>query len=267
MEFAVDFAVYEKGRKAPQWTIDSDLNGEMTLQDLLQFTKSNLILIADHALKEEQARGFDKEPVVAVDGRIGKPVINVNPLGKIEFTARLENLNEVLLDAYESIQKRSPVRTGLYKSSNYVFLNGTQIATDLAGLKAWLAKEPEIGPGDLFRFVNIQPYARKLERYGITAQRKSYRTQKSRDSKGRSGFGGRILAPNGTYYLTTRSLERKYKSNLKISFAYVPGGQIGLSSARFKTGNVRGKVSRLRKPGQPYLYPSIKILVTSGGVK
>lgn len=262
--FGIEYEVYEQGRKAPQWTIEGDLKGEMTLADLLQFTKSNLIVIADFALKEEQAKGFDKNPVVTVDGRVGRPVELVNPLGSIVYTSR-KNIDEIIIAIYQSIEERSPVDTGRYRRSNYVFLNGNQVANNMSTLEAWL-KSAKIEPKDIIRFVNIQPYARKLERLGVTAQRTQSRTRRSSDKKNRSGTGGRVLAPNGSYFLAARSTKRIYKNNIKIDFKFIPGSQIGLRSTFKNSSGIPGRTRRQKKSApRTYLYPSILVKVVEGG--
>lgn len=255
--FDVKISVTEKGKKRPEYTIDSDLDGEITLQDLLEYTKAVLIVTADEVLKEAQSRGFDQYPVVTVDGRPGKPVSAVSPLGQIEFTAR-QDIREILLETYNSILFRSKVLTGRYKSSHFVFLNGQQVATDLRSLEAWLNTGPQITDKDTIRIVNIQPYARKLERYGITAQRSKSRYEKRRKPK--ANKGAYFLSPNGTYFLTARAIKSKYKRNSIIRFTFLPGSSLGLS-ASFKTGR-RGKNSA----GRPYLYPSLVISVQGRGV-
>jgi hypothetical protein len=270
-DFKVEFSVSENGRKSPQWTIDSDLNGEVSLDDLLKFTKANLILISDYALREEQEKGFDKDPVVAVDGKRGKPVSAVHPLGKIEFTSQ-QSIAEIVQEIYAAIQERSPIKTGKYKKSNYVFLNGKQVANDGASLLQWLGTNPQVEPKDIIRFVNVQPYARKLERYGVTAQRKRYRTKKSEDPRGRSGNAlGQILAPNGTYYLATKSVNRKYKQNLQILFKFIPGSDLGLTASFVgkSSGAFNKKKKRIVGGGKKrtYLYPSIFLKIRDTGVK
>jgi hypothetical protein len=248
MKVDLEFSVYERGRKAPRWTIDSDLNGEMTLEEFFKFSKAALITISHDVLKEEQARGFDPKPVVLVDRKLGKPVMQVSPLGQIEFKARAQ-VSTVLLQIYDFILARSPVDTGLYKNSHCVFWNGILVAQNRAALDAWIHSNPEVKDKDIIRFVNIQPYARKLERYGVTAQRKRLRTKKSKDPRNRSGFQGRILAPNGTYYLATRAAERLF----------------GLS-AKFKTpsSGIPGLKRRRKRESRTYLYPSIIIRIGQG---
>lgn len=263
--FSLEISVEETGKYAPQWDLDSDLNGEASLADFLAFTKQSLILIADEVLHEEQGKGFPKDPIVVVDGRTNKSPFDVNPLGSIEFFSKA-NMEAVILETYQALLGRSPVDTGQYIASNYVFLNGIQVATDLASLQAWLNTQPKFEDKDLVRFVNIAPYGRKLERLGITAQRRSIRQTKSRDKRGRSGT--HILAPNGTYFLTARAIRRKYKRNSVIKFSFIPGSQLGLTST-FKTERGGARSSGLfkrKKPGRTYLYPTITISVQESGI-
>lgn len=259
--FTVDFSVEENGRKRPEYTLDTDLNGEISLADFLEFTKSSLIITADTVLAEEQLLGFEKNPVIVVDGRQGKSVLNVNPFGTIEIVSRV-NMQDILLETYKGIIHRSPVDTGQYVKSHYVFQNGKQVATDLASLESWLASNPKFEQKDLIRFVNIQPYARKLERRGITAQNQGQliktRTVKSRDKR-KAAQGITVAAPNGAYYLTSRAIRAKYKRNSVIKFSFISGASLGIS------GNF--KVGRKGKPGRPYLYPTIIISVEEGGIK
>lgn len=266
LAFDIEFGVYEKGRKVPQWTIDSDINGELSLEDLLRYTKTNLLAISEVALKEEQANGFDKNPVVKVDGRVGKPVINVNPLGSIEFISK-QSANTILLEAYDAIMSRAPRRSGLWAESNFVFLNGKGIATNRNELESFLKTKTEFADRDVFRIVNVIPYARKLERHGVTGQRTQQRQTKSKDARKRSGEF--ILAPNGAYFLAYRSISRKYKSNSKIRFGFVNGSDVGLAGipAYTKTGKPLRRT--YKKSGRSYLYPSISISLGSGntGIK
>lgn len=256
METNVNITVTQNGKRAPQFDLvgGRDLNGNLSLADLLAYTKQVLIITADTVLKEEQANGFDKNPVIAVDNVVGKPVIDVNPLGKIDITARAD-MGDIVLETYQGILDRSPVLTGQYKSSNFVFFNGEQVATDMPSLQTWIESNPDFGDRDLIRFVNIQPYARKLERLGVTDQRTQSRTVKS-SSKRRAAAGGRVLAPNGDYFLTARSIRSKYKRNSIIRFEFITGSQLGISGSF---------APRKGKPGRTYLYPSILISVQESG--
>ena len=265
--FEVSISVSESGRKAPQYTIDSDLKGEITLTELFEFFRTSLATIAFETLKEEQDLGFDKKPVISVDGRVGRRIDQVKPFGQIEITARAEAM-EILLDAYQAVLDRSPVDTGLYISSHIVVWNTTVIAKNMGDLRAWLSKSPELKDSDSFVIVNTQPYARRLERLGVTAGNGSFssrspRYQKSRDKRQRSG--PQVLAPNGAYFLASRAIKRKYKRNSTIRFKFIPGYVLGLGAV-FKTfSKASGTRKRSKSKPSTYLYPAIVISLKEGG--
>lgn len=255
MDLEVKMEVYQNGKRAPQFELHGqDFDGHLTLADFFELTKSTLILTANQVLREEQASGFDQHPVVIVDGRIGKPVIDVSPLGSIQFQARAD-VGDILIDTMQAILDRSPVKTGTYLHSNFVYFNSDRVATDMASLKAWLATNPSFNDKDLLRFVNIQPYARKLERAGIRAgTEKGGNKRYSKRGKGERSRS--ILVPNGAYYITNRVIRNKYKRNSIIRFEFIPGTQLGLKGSF---------IPRKGKPGRPYLYPSILISVQESG--
>ena len=260
VKFSVDLSVTENGRNKPEYTIDSDLNGQVTLQDFLNFTKQALIITADQVLKEEQSRGFDKEPILLIDGKKGKSPLSVNPLGEIEFVAR-QSFGTVLIDSYECLLKRSIVLKGTYIASHFVTYNGVQVATDLGSLQRWLTTSPPFKNGDTIRIVNIQPYARRLELLGVTAQRQQTSRRDLGKKKGsKKPLGTIIKVPNGAYQLTYRSIKAKYKQNVKIRFNFLPGSSVGLKG-NFKSGR-RGKNSA----GRPYLYPTLVFDIDERGI-
>jgi hypothetical protein len=256
MNITVDYSVYEKGSRKPEYTIETDLKGEVSLADFVQHIQSVLVVTANEVLREEQALGFDKDPIIAVDGRVGKPLSSVHPFGVIEITAK-SDMKEIVLETYNSLLKRSPVLTGRYKSSHFVFLNGTQVATDLSSLTSWLGTSPNFNDKDLIRFVNVQPYGRKLERLGVTAGRTKTRTV-SNKSKKTGVTRSRLLQPNGAYFLTGRAIRAKYKRNSVIKFTFISGDSLGISGSF--------KQTRRGKPGRRYLYPSIIISVQQEGI-
>lgn len=258
VKFEVGIKVTDGNKPRPEYTINSDLNGEITLKDLLEWTKQTLIVLADQALQEEQAAGFDKSPVTIVDGKKNNDIRTVHPLGSIEYVSR-QSMTDILITAYEALLERSKVVSGLYKSSHYVFHNGIQVANDLSSLKSWVASSPQFKNKDVVRFVNIQPYGRRLELLGVTAQR----SRPKREDKGRrKGIKTGVVfkVPNGTYQLTARSLKSRFKQNVGIRFTFIPGSSLGISGS-FKKGRA-GKNSA----GRPYLYPSIVFTVQEGGI-
>lgn len=249
--------------------INRDLNGALTLKQFEETLKNTLLSISSYILREEQARGFDKNPVVITDGRVGKSPLDVQPYGKIEFVSTQVSGLEVIEEIYSGILSRSKVVTGTYYEGNIVFLNSKVVAINRAELKQWIASNPILNPGDAIRFVNVLPYARKLERHGVTAQRSRSRSVKSKDKEGRSGE--RILAPNGVYYLTSRAALGKFKGNLQIYFGFVLGSTLGVQGLVSSTKD--GKpLRRTYKPSPkrpknsgPYLYPYIKLIFNQRG--
>lgn len=255
MKISVEMSIIEKGvaTESRGYLRDS----EMELKDLLEWTKSQLIVISDQVLREEQAKGFDKFPILLVDGRKDKNVLSVSPLGQIEFVAR-QQFGDILMEAYSDLHELSKVLTGQYKASHYVFHNGAQVATDLESLKSFIAKA-QFKDNDVVRIVNIQPYARRLELLGVT----STRTQSKRDDPGRrrgKKKGVMIKVPNGTYQLTYRRIRSKYKNNVGIAFKFLPGSSLGLSGS-FKSGR-KGKNSA----GRAYLYPTLVFTLQERGI-
>lgn len=251
MKFSVEMTIQEGGlvRENRAYLRDN----KVELADLLAWTKEQLIIIADVVLREEQARGFDKEPIMIVDGRRGKPITAINPWGQVEFVSRLADVGEPILYAYEALLELSKVLTGAYKSSHVVALNGVQIAASLRELEVWMAyKNMDIKDGDIFRIVNTQPYARRLELLGVT----STRQQARRDDPGRrrgKRTGSTIKVPNGAYQLAYRRVRAKYSKQIQISFNFLPGTSLGLSGS-FKTG-------KKSSAGRPYLYPALSFRV------
>lgn len=272
VNFSVTMSVVQNGRKRPGWNLSTDLGGELSLKDLLEFTKSSIILLADQALSEEQANGFDKEPIVIVDGNTGKRVEDVSPLGKIEFRSRVDS-ETIITDAYDAILKRAVIGNNTpgfdgrhYLESNYVFFNGKQIATNMVELQAWLGQDRDFKDGDLIRFVNIQPYARRLERLGVSAGREPAPRVVMAGAKRKRPLGFLTAIPNGAYALAARTIKSKYSRNSGIKFEFVPGSAIGLAS-QFKHG-VKAKFKNDEKKlaaGRTYLYPSIAITISGRG--
>lgn len=263
-----------RGIKNPSpFKLESDLKGEYTLEQLLSFTKAALIAVAKEALKEEQAKGFDQRPLVIVDGSKNKPLEFVRPLGKIEFIDSTISSTDVILDIALKIEELSRIVTGTYLKGNFVFFNGSLIATTLEELIQWTKREPKIGTGDIIRFVNVVPYARKLERTGVTSKGEKVRFVKSKDKIKRSG--NYILASNGVYYLASRVAIKRYKYNVSVSFRYEFGTTLGIQQYDIthpRTGKKmrrdfatpRGAKKTKRNSG-PYLYPTIKLVFGERG--
>jgi hypothetical protein len=254
--FSVSYSVKESGKNAPNWDLSSDLDGQKTLADLLRFTKGALIRISTDVLREEQSNGFDKKPTLIVDGKFNRTIDQVNPLGKIQYVAR-SSLRELIVDTFDAIRFRTKVVTGEYGRNNIVTFNGYQVANSRESLNRWLDNKGSFEGKDIIRFINTAPYARKLERWGVTAQRTKTKTKKK--DKRYSAFMNQVQVPNGTYALAYKAIQSKYKNNSFIRFRLVSGSDLGLVGAGrvYKTGKTRGK---------PYLYPSILISAVEAGI-
>lgn len=253
--------VKENGRKSPNWSLEGDMWGKMTLNDLLTMTKKALLTISSDVLREEQAEGFDKNPITLVDGSHNKKVEDVNPLGKIQFVSR-QNLREVIKYAFDAVWERSPVLTGQYLTSNVVTYNGTQVANSPASLEKWLDKQT-FSDRDKIRIVNTAPYARKLELEGVRADSTRVKWGKgSSHSKGRTNGKGKIRIPNGAYTLATKAIKAKYGRNAFIKFELMSGSTIGLvgeGRVRLTGKDSKENRSKMGKSPMTYVYPSILI--------
>lgn len=265
---SISINIIEKGKDAPKYIIQDDLDGRASLEDFIRYTKGVLISTALTVLKEEQAEGFDSDPITVIDNRQAKNINDVNPLGRILFVSRADK-SQILIDTFASILEKSPVSSGNYEKQNIVTFNGKEIASTPQQLAAWIVANPNFKPNDTMRFLNLAPYARKLERYGVSKGHQKFRITRS---KGRAGKQGKkVLAPNGTYYLTYQEVKANYKNQARIVFEFLPGSSLGIAS-KLGHGAQRGKThfkARNKREGirgtSSYLYPTISITFTAGG--
>jgi len=254
VNFSVSYSVKDSGRNATGYELANDLDGKQTLADLLRFTKGALITISTDVLKEEQGKGFDKEPTLLVDNKFNKKVTDVNPLGKIEYIARVE-FKEMILETYRKILYYSKVVTGRYITGNVVTYNGIQVANNMQSLEAWLKTKSVFSPKDIVRFVNYEPYARKLETLGITRQKRKPKEVVRKKKRGTK----KVTLPNGAYAMSYASIKRRFKRNSFISFDLLPGNKLGITGPNTTFKNKRWR-------GQSYIYPTIMIRAVEAGL-
>lgn len=235
------------------------------LQTLVTYMKEALVTTARTVLKEEQGKGFDKSPLTIIDGKRSDDLNSVKPFGYIQFNAKVAS-EEFLLPIYQSILDKSKVVTGLYIESNFVYVQGTVVAKNMQQFKAWIAST-DLSSLKSIRFVNTMPYAGKLERLGLSSSRQLQRITKAKDKKKRSGT--HVRQPNGTYFLSARAVNKRFKHNASIKFEWVNGRTIDLSQSATQTKG--GKP--LRRTFHPssgrkgtYVYPSIMVRFNKGGV-
>jgi hypothetical protein len=259
---------------------DAPTEEKISLEELFAYCKETLIKVSTEALAEEQAKGFDKNPVVIVDNRYNVPIQSVKPIGKIEYVAS-QNLADIALFIYDSIEKRSIVRSGTYKKFNIVAMNGVVIALNREELVAYFQKNPYPKTGDKLRFINATPYARKLERYSKYSGKTGagVKWKKSTDKKGRSGVmrsfkhkdttrqALHVLAENGTYYLSARAGLNKFRGNAFIKYESLPGQYLGIENLTIMGPKGNALRNRYKKDNRPYLYPTILVYVHETGIK
>lgn len=232
---------------------------ELNLTEYIEYTRCLLMSVARSVLKDEQASGFDKNPITAVDGKVGRPEAEVRPFGRIEYMSTTGVLGtEVIRDIYENILTLSKVVTGKYMAGNIILVDGRPIATSMSELDAWLKTPDSFRPGEKIIFINVVPYARKLERKGITAFGSQSRT--STTSRRKSRGLPPTMAPNGVYYMASKSAKKSYKYIVNVRFAFTTFAALGISGTDVG-GRTSFAIGRKGKPGRPYLYPSIELII------
>lgn len=145
--------------------------------------------------KEANRRVLGAVPplTITVDGREGAPLASVKPDGTIR--GEFELVNEALAWISTQLQMHSPVLSGRYAKSHELFAGGVDTENPNAA-----------PPAEEYVFINIQPYARKIER-GQSSQ-----------------------APDGVYQAVATLAQRRFGNVAKITFGYrtaIGGGLVG----------------------------------------
>lgn len=162
--------------------ITSDLRSpQAKSRRLAQFAAEE---IAKVRVANRAVTGRDGPYEVAVDGKAGAPLASVRPDGVI--VANFELLSGVLEWIGSELLRESPVLTGQYARSHRLFLDGVEhdpsapLSTDFASAV----------------FVNLMPYARKIER-GLSGQ-----------------------APDGVYQGLAAVASKRFGNIARIRFSY-----------------------------------------------
>lgn len=255
-------------------TIDGKVNGklfsESKIEELGKWVSSEHYIAAQAVLGQEQKDGFDKNPRVRTDNKWEKPARNVIPFGKIEYYARVD-ISEAILYSYKMVEQRSPRgKTGRYESSNAVYYKSKLVAESYTQLASWL-KNTELTDGSVVRFVNLMPYASRLELSGIkkgTSGATKGLNTKNLKTKTREK-GSRIWAarqPNGTYFTAVKAIRRKYKgAGELIKFAWA-GQTSGIKVPSRYGYRTTYHPSNKRRNGSAYVYPSIMFVISGEGI-
>jgi hypothetical protein len=137
-----------------------------------------------------------------VDGKEGALFESVSPKGSI--SAEFELFGEMFRFIADQLEMHSPVLTGRYQASHAFFADGQQIGFLVNGMQIdFLMSVP---PADEYVFVNLVPYARKIER------------------------GSSSQAPDGVYQAVANIARSRFGNLARITFGYrtaIGGGIVG----------------------------------------
>lgn len=163
---------------------------ELVTSDLVspEARSARLAEFAAEQISEAQAinravTGSDTPYEVTVDGRAGAALTTVKPDGVI--VAEFELVDQVLDWIGEQLILASPILTGRYMRSHILFLDGIEHVPG-----------PITKPYEEAAFLNMQPYARKIER-GLSDQ-----------------------APDGVYQAIAAVAKRRFGNIARVRFSY-----------------------------------------------
>lgn len=202
---------------------------QLTGEARKQFVIAAAVQARDEAMAQnEQALGRKPAVQTIVDGSPGAPLDALKPGGTIVFLFAVGEvtLQNAVDEAFEILARISPRLTGRYARSHKLLVNGVERDAATDGQAIVLTAKDEV------TLVNLQPYARKLE-------------------KGLSEF-----APNGIYEVATAALKSRYGSLLNIRFGYDQFPGFGAGSSR--SG---GRPSRKADIRRSEMFPSIRMSV------
>lgn len=146
--------------------------------------KSARKILADAQEKNKRALGAVPPHRQFVDGKAGVALETVNPdRGTIVF--QFELVDELLQWIGEQLVINSPVLTGRYRDSHVLLADGVEV--EIGG---------QIPQAERYSFVNILPYARKIER------------------------GQSDQSPDGVYEVVAALAQRRFGNIARIKFSY-----------------------------------------------
>lgn len=279
MKINASIEITEGGRQSSTLNFQNDLSGQATFEEFSEFVRQAIITVAQDALKEEQAKGYFKNPTILVDNQ-KKAITEVRPFGEVLIAERLST-GDILTPVYENILIRSPKgQSGTYEAFNIVIYNGQEIARTMDELKNWIKTNPgALKAGDSIQFLNLTPYASKLERNNVISGGGKGIRHKASKAKGKYK-GTPVRVPNGTYVLAFRASQKFLKGNVIAKFEFINGKHINaLSKPRSTKGPNNGRVQDLRvtfsqkarnafgnKMKGFYVYPSIRLTITENSL-
>lgn len=187
----------------------SGVGGQAVARELAAFAREAVA----QAIREGQATG---QYIRTVNGRIGADESHVQTPGPIIY--QFDWLRYAVDDALAAFRRLAPARSGRYRRSFFVTVNGQATSVD------------QIPIGASAVITNDQPYTRKIE-------------------VGSEGFEDYA----GLFETVRKHIGREYRGLIrgKVLFIRLVGGYVLKGDGR------PGKVRRDRAPGQPLTYPAL----------
>jgi hypothetical protein len=147
--------------------------------------------ISDADATNKRILGRIPPRTTTVDGMAGAALERVKPAGG-SIIVEWELINDVLSWIAQTLQDRSPRISGDYKRGHTLFADGVETALGA-----------QIPTADVYTFINLVPYARRLE-----------------VGKTDSGRDFLIQVPNRIYERTYRDAKARFGNQAKITFGY-----------------------------------------------
>jgi hypothetical protein len=166
-------------QKDVQLLLDEFKSPQQRSKALAQFAHDE---IEDAKKINRRALGYDPPVTIYVDGNKSISIESVKNVVVADF----ELIGQLVLWVHGQLQMHSPVRTGKYKRSHTLFADGHQV--EPIG--------PEVPVASEYVFVNLVPYARKIER------------------------GSSSQAPDGVYQVVAHLAQQQFRGVGRITFSY-----------------------------------------------
>lgn len=273
INFTAKISVLENGKESKYDSV-ADANGQLSYENFSEYVRDTIIKVSKEVLAEEQSQGRFKDPSILVDG-VKKPIEQVKPFGDV-FIAEKIVTSTALTAVYKNILERSPKgMSSTYENYHVVIYNDSEVARTMEELVNWSSKVA-LKKGDRIRFVNITPYAGKLERNNKIQGNsgKGIKRKLSRDKR-LANRGVVVRVPNGAYVLAEKASRKVLKGNISSRFEFINGKYLKFEALPKSTvGPNYGKIRRLRtnfvkgarddagrKLKGQYVYPCILLTV------
>lgn len=193
---------------------------------------------------QEMARGrFPKKRedyVVVVDRKRGAPLIKVRPGGKISFLNNKATFLHILTWIGEQIVLLSPYspkgnlgsspapwRSTHYRNAHLMMIDGkAQQRLDLKSLEVSFnsnfSLKKEVETGKVFQFVNVLPYARRIEfGSGSAKGMKKVGASEAASTRRRSSGAWSGQAPSGVYRKVARMAAARFGAAVRVEYRSV----------------------------------------------